>query len=123
MKISNNLDFCTYLLTEEGVIEKQNEDVGFWGYAHSQYLKIHHPRFFSYLISSGEAHDYLADVNLRASERLDELIESYIKERRIKSIRKKEAKRTALKKAEDDALDEIYETIIFNVERKKYDKK
>lgn len=118
MKISNNLDFCTYLLTEEGVIEKQNEDVGFWGYAHSQYLKVHHPRFLSHLIASGEAHDYLAGVNKRASERFDELMGNYIKERRIKSIRKKEAKRTALKKAEDDVLDEIYETIIFNIERK-----
>ena len=114
MKISNNLNFCSYNLNDKGVIEKENQDIGAWGHRRAKYLRYNYPDAYSKLISTGQAYDYYSEVDKNAADEYSKILKQYIKERRIKSIKNKEKKRAEIEKAQNDAEDIVYEKYVFH---------
>ncbi len=112
MHISNNLNFCSYFLNEEGGLEKENQDIGLWGIRRARYLWYNDPKIYAGLIATGQAHEYYFSVNKKATKEYDKVLKQYIKDRRIKSIRNKENKRAEMDKAISDAEDVVYEKYI-----------
>ena len=56
-------------------LPEENRSIGHYGRMHRNYLKEQHPARYSNLALSGELWTYLADLNDRAEERLDLIIE------------------------------------------------
>lgn len=53
--------------------EQENHTVGIWGRRHQQYLKDHHPMFYSDLVLSGRLHSF-TDIDTQAQVRLNLLV-------------------------------------------------
>ena len=70
----------TYTPGEDGMlypnltIETSNRPIGKWGRMHRAYLEEAHPLLYLQLILNGTLYKHLADVEERASERLDRLV-------------------------------------------------
>ena len=55
-------------------LSEEKRPIGKWGRMHRDYLKAHHPIQFNLLALSGNFHNYLADLNEQAQERLDRIV-------------------------------------------------
>ena len=60
---------CLTVPTEEEQL------VGVWGQRHKQYLKEHRPALYNALLLSGKLNGYLADIDQRAQELFDTIIQ------------------------------------------------
>ena len=49
---------------------EEDRPVGKWGRMHLNYLKEHRPGLYTQLILSGKQHQYLADLNEQAQDRM-----------------------------------------------------
>ena len=56
------------------ILEEEVHTIGIWGRKHQQYLREHRPIIYSNLILSGKLHNYLADIDTQARNRLDLLV-------------------------------------------------
>ena len=56
-------------------LPEENRPIGRYGRLHRDYLKEEHPARYSSLVLNGKLWTYLADLNERAEERLDSIIE------------------------------------------------
>ena len=63
-----------YYLPCLNIHPEEEQPIGIWGRKHQQYLKEHHPVFYSELTLSGRLHGYLAAVDDQAQKRLSLLI-------------------------------------------------
>ena len=63
-----------YYLPCLAIHPEEQQTIGIWGRKHLQYLKEHHPVFYSELTLSGRLHEHLADVDDQARKRLSRLI-------------------------------------------------
>ena len=63
-----------YYLPCLNIHPEEEQPIGIWGRKHQQYLKEHHPVFYSEIILSGRLHGYLTTVDDQARKRLLQLI-------------------------------------------------
>ena len=54
---------------------EEKQSVGVWGQRHKQYLKEHRPALYNALLLSGKLNSYLADIDQRAQELFDTIIQ------------------------------------------------
>ena len=54
--------------------EQDDREIGIWGQRRRRYLKEHHRILYYNLLTKCELHDYLADINDKATEMYDRLI-------------------------------------------------
>ena len=54
---------------------EEKQSVGVWGQRHKQYLKEHRPALYNALLLSGKLNSYLADIDQRAQELFDNIIQ------------------------------------------------
>lgn len=54
--------------------EEEVHTIGIWGRKHQQYLREHHPILYNDLVLSCRLHNYLADIDTQARNRLDLLV-------------------------------------------------
>ena len=79
----------TYTLGEDGMlypnltIEAADHPIGKWGRMHRAYLEEAHPLLYLQLILNGTLYKHLADVEERASEMLDRLVNQMAKQEGI----------------------------------------
>ena len=79
----------TYTLGKDGMlypnltIETSDRPIGKWGRMHRAYLEEAHPLLYLQLILNGTLYKHLADVEERASEMLDRLVNQMAKQEGI----------------------------------------
>ena len=56
-------------------LSEETRPIGKWGRMHREYLKEHHPIQYTNLVLSCKLWTYLADLNERAQERLDRIMQ------------------------------------------------
>lgn len=56
-------------------LPEETRPIGKWGRMHREYLKEHHPIQYTNLVLSCKLWTYLADLNERAQERLDRIMQ------------------------------------------------
>ena len=56
-------------------LPEETQPIGKWGRMHREYLKEHHPIQYTNLVLSCKLWTYLADLNERAQERLDRIMQ------------------------------------------------
>ena len=66
-------DYCIPCLTLPA--EKEKKPIGLWGQRHKRYLQEHKRAFYATLLTSGKLNAYLADVDKRAEERFERIVE------------------------------------------------
>lgn len=54
---------------------EEEQPVGVWGLRHRRYLKEYRPSFYNALLLSGKLNGYLADIDQRAQELFDTIIQ------------------------------------------------
>ena len=54
---------------------EEEQPVGVWGQRHRRYLKEYRPAFYNALLLSGKLNGYLADIDQRAQELFDTIIQ------------------------------------------------
>ena len=54
---------------------EEKQTVGVWGQRHKQYLKEYRPALYNALLLSGKLNSYLADIDQRAQDQLDTIIQ------------------------------------------------
>ena len=54
---------------------EEEQPVGVWGQRHRRYLKEYRPSFYNALLLSGKLNGYLADIDQRAQELFDTIIQ------------------------------------------------
>ena len=54
---------------------EEEQPVGVWGLRHKRYLKEYRPAFYNALLLSGKLNGYLADIDQRAQELFDTIIQ------------------------------------------------
>ncbi len=54
---------------------EEEQPVGVWGQRHRRYLKEYRPAFYNALLLSGKLNGYLADIDQRAQELFDAIIQ------------------------------------------------
>lgn len=54
---------------------EDEQPVGVWGQRHKRYIKEYRPAFYNALLLSGKLNGYLADINQRAQEQFDTIIQ------------------------------------------------
>ena len=74
------MEQITYIKTGDYYIPdwklpEETRPVGRWGRMHRDYLKEYRPVIFNQLVLSGSLWSYLADLNMRAQERLFLIVE------------------------------------------------
>lgn len=60
---------CLAVPTEE------EQPVGIWGQRHKRYLKDYHPALYNALLLGGKLNSYLANIDQRAQEMMDTIIQ------------------------------------------------
>ena len=63
-----------YYLPCLAIPEEEVHTIGIWGRKHRQYLREHRPIIYSDLVLSGKLFNYLADIDIQASNKLDLLV-------------------------------------------------
>ena len=53
----------------------KNYEIGFWGQRHKEYLKENHKVIYYNLLTQGKLNAYLHDIDIRAKEEYDLLVE------------------------------------------------
>ena len=64
-------DYYFPLLT----LPEENRSIGYWGGKHLEYIREHRPILFNQLALSGRLQTYLADLNEKAHDRLELIIQ------------------------------------------------
>lgn len=54
---------------------EESKPIGLWGQRHKRYLQEHKRAFYTSLLTSGKLNSYLADIDERAKERFERLVE------------------------------------------------
>ncbi len=62
---------------------EEEQPVGVWGQRHKQYLKDCRPALYNALLLSGRLNSYLADIDQRAQELMDTIIQQMAEARGI----------------------------------------
>lgn len=57
-----------------------NYEIGFWGRKHKEYIKQYKPLFYTTLLTQCKLNSYLHDVDVRATEMYDILVEQLAKQ-------------------------------------------
>ena len=71
-------------------LTEESRPIGKWGRLHRDYLKEYHPIQFNLLALSGNFHNYLADLNEQAQERLDRIMRQMQQTEGITEVLKEE---------------------------------
>ena len=72
-----------YRLPCVALLQDTAEHIGVWGERHRRYLKANHRVRYYNLLASGKLNSYLADINRRAEEMFEELVESLAEKENI----------------------------------------
>lgn len=69
-----------YLLPNLTLPEQDNRPIGLWGQRHLRYIKHHRPILYTNLLTKCKLNEYLADIDERAEQMYDELVQAFAKE-------------------------------------------
>lgn len=60
-----------------------NYEIGYWGRKHKEYIKQYKPAFYTTLLTQCKLNSYLHDVDVRAAEMYDTIVEQLAKQEEV----------------------------------------
>ena len=104
-----------YLIPNLGLSDEEEYEIGGWGMRYRQFLKENHQGRYEWLIMSGKLLKHLAEVDQRARQMHDQLVEHFAKQEGVTEQMKSEDAMLWVKKmnnisnrATEIVIDEIF---------------
>ena len=63
--------------------EEENQPIGMWGRKYLRYIKEHRPVLYTVLLLGGNLSSYLAEIDIRATEMYDQLMQKMVQKEGI----------------------------------------